>query len=475
MSRSDRDLKLAPPYGQLLPPCIALWVGIITSTAGSSWPVLFAVLAALVTTSVMFLRRSALHLAAAACTGFIALLYLSFVALSQIAHRAINAGGLIGESLLGALFMVLPWHHEPSRRNGFWFVMSLFGAFVLGTAIGHSVRMWSVGSSTPAYTALTLQNVSPDNSSIIHDPRILVSIVTFLSFGFVFASLLIVLFDQQDSRTPSKSADSLSRSPALSSFLTLIGDLVASATRLWDRASFRSTSRLQSENFFAMLYLMLDSNGRLEPEEARILDETMDRYLYHYSNARRITVMQSMRRARASGRPFSSFAQAFVSEAAGNTGALSTAFDCLVVAAGCDGSIDHSQMRMLTEASRAFGFPASRVQDTIDRFHDTLGEEGDEQERERSEQQSGQQTEHEYYSAAAGEERSGLAWAYQKLGCAPGEHGRVVKKRYREAVRTLHPDSFAANRVTPREAQELAKRFLEVQRAYEELNKAGVV
>jgi DnaJ-domain-containing protein 1 len=259
--------------------------------------------------------------------------------------------------------------------------------------------------------------------------------------------------------------------PVGSSLLSLIVDLLLTAVALVERVLFGPPSQLRSENFFAMLYLLLNSDGHIAPEEACILDETMDRLLYLSSHSRRISIMQSMRRARASGRTFSSFAQAFAREAGSNKRALSTAFDCLVTAAGCDGTIDASQMRMLNEACRVFGLPANRLQDTIATFHDVAEEEAEWQ----TYKSFHQTSEHQHNSASEAEERSGLGWAYKQLGCAPGDASRLIKKRYRDAIRTLHPDSFIANGVDPLEAKKRAQLFLEVQKAYEELSKAGVV
>lgn len=281
----------------------------------------------------------------------------------------------------------------------------------------------------------------------------------------VFMSLLILALARTD-RPLRHSA-----LPVGSSLLSLIVDLLLAPVALVERVLFGPPSQLRSENFFAMLYLLLNSDGRIAPEEACILDETMDRLLYLSSNSRRISIMQSMRQARASGRTFSSFAQAFAQEAGRNKRALSTAFDCLVTAAGCDGTIDTSQMRMLNEACRVFGLPADHLQDTIHKFHDVNEEEAGWETYESSHENS----QHQHDTASRAEETRRLGWAYKQLGCASGDESRLIKKRYREAIRTLHPDSFIANGVDPLEAKNRARRFLEVQRAYEELSKAGVV
>lgn len=220
-----------------------------------------------------------------------------------------------------------------------------------------------------------------------------------------------------------------------------------------------------------MLYLLLSTDGQIAPDGGRVLSDTMDRYLCHYSNARRIKVMQSMRKARASGQPFASFLQAFVLEAGRNKRALEAAFDCLVVAAGCDGTIDDFQMSMLKEACRAFGFPERHIKDTIVRFYD----EHEEDVRRESSEETGDWTRYRYSRGTSSEQVGACDWAYKELGCTPGDDPSLIKKRYREAVRTLHPDSFIANKLTAQDAKRRASRFLEVQRAYEELSRVGVV
>ncbi len=82
---------------------------------------------------------------------------------------------------------------------------------------------------------------------------------------------------------------------------------------------FLRREHLRSQDFLSMLYIILSSDGRISQEEAQFLDETMDRYLSHYSTANQINVLEAMRRARASGRPFASFGESFVRETVGDT------------------------------------------------------------------------------------------------------------------------------------------------------------
>ena len=64
-----------------------------------------------------------------------------------------------------------------------------------------------------------------------------------------------------------------------------------------------------------------------------------------------------------------------------------------------------------------------------------------------------------------------LSDPYAILGCSPDDSEKVVKKRYRELVKNHHPDRLRSKGLSPEFYNTAVEKFLEIQKAYEEISK----
>ena len=65
-----------------------------------------------------------------------------------------------------------------------------------------------------------------------------------------------------------------------------------------------------------------------------------------------------------------------------------------------------------------------------------------------------------------------LSTAYRILGCSPGTSDADLKKAYREKAKKFHPDSLAAQGISPELIEKATRRMAEINAAWEEIKKA---
>ena len=61
--------------------------------------------------------------------------------------------------------------------------------------------------------------------------------------------------------------------------------------------------------------------------------------------------------------------------------------------------------------------------------------------------------------------------SYQILGCKKGDSKKILKKKYRKLVMKYHPDRLIAKGVPKEMIKESEKKFLRIQKAFEEVMK----
>ena len=225
-------------------------------------------------------------------------------------------------------------------------------------------------------------------------------------------------------------------------------------------------------DLYAMVFLLLWADGIIGPDEGAMLEGFVDKSTRSGSTINQLAIMQLMREARASGKSFGDFARSFVSRGSGNLETLEIALEYLVMAAGSDGKISTKESKLLEEAASIFGFSKSKIEQIYRRLEIEFGVE-EEEPQQTNQEQSGPR----WFNPENEDPRPEhpLAWAFSELDCNATDDRAEIKRCYREAVKRFHPDRMRVNLSNPELIKQSEQRFIRIQKAFEALEKEGMV
>jgi DnaJ like chaperone protein len=185
---------------------------------------------------------------------------------------------------------------------------------------------------------------------------------------------------------------------------------------------------------FSMLAKLAAADGNVAQAEIRTVEEFMNRDLRLDPQSKRVAV-DIFNTALSSPETFESFANQFYEEFANQPQLLELMIDVLYRVGAADGTISSAEEDLIRRAADIFDFSAARL-DNIKRRYS--------------------RTDETYYAV---------------LGCSRSDSDETVKKAYKSLVREYHPDTIASKGLPEEFTEFAAKKFREIQEAYENIRK----
>lgn len=235
-------------------------------------------------------------------------------------------------------------------------------------------------------------------------------------------------------------------------------------------ASWTARRSAYNVHLYGMLIKVFWSDGQLDSRESKVFEEIIAKMAHGAAPENLRLINLAMREAYAEKSSFREHAQRFRREVANCRLALDVALDWLISAAASNNRIEKKQRALLYEAADVFGIPRENVDlELVGYICEEQEEREMEQERARQAHGNRAGTNEPPSDGPPPPRKHPLAWAYRELQCAIGASEPEVKKRYREAMLTYHPDRLRSKGLPPDLLEHAHSRFLGIQKAYEAL------
>jgi DnaJ like chaperone protein len=186
---------------------------------------------------------------------------------------------------------------------------------------------------------------------------------------------------------------------------------------------------------FSMLAKLAMADGRISPEEARTVEQFMDRDLSLTPGNKQVAV-RIFNQAANSGSSFDAFAEQFYARFKNEPQLLDLMLDILVRVSFADGVLSAQEEKLILSAARIFNYGDAAYQRIRKRY-------------------------------APDNEND-----YAVLNCTSSDSDEHIKKQYRKLVQDFHPDKIAAKGLPEEFTVFATEKFQKIQEAYENIKRA---
>ncbi len=210
------------------------------------------------------------------------------------------------------------------------------------------------------------------------------------------------------------------------------------------RRPFLGSSKRQSVFFiaiFSMLAKVAAADGRVARSEMALISSFIDEKL-SLSEQQKNLALQTFKLARSSSVPFEYYARHYRELFCGNPVMMENAICLFLILSFADKEFSSEEEKLVLSAATIFGLSREEYLSLKKQYVSNSGDRGQ--------------------SAA-----KKLEEAYRVLGCLVSDSTATCKKRYRELVKTLHPDILQAHGVSNQMLSRSNAEFRAVQEAYE--------